>query len=365
MDLVTLNSDYQPEKLVENYDSLIWTERFNGVGEFQITTGDVERFMNLLPEGQVVSLRETNVPMIVETHKIERKKNSPTVLTIMGREFTSILDRRVSLKNLAGGSEEWTVVAKIPSDAAYYAIVTICVEGVLNPLDIFPTNKVVFATPDDYLTTPGPIRQFTISRGNLLSTVQTFLQTEDKEDPTTDPPTPKLEPHGIRAVRPNISGSAVTIQIYTGIDRTQEVYFDGTRDLLGDGTYLFSKVGSATTAYVLSGWNSHVINAKNEELSGFDRRVILVDGTTSGVTEEDALIQHGKSSLTEAKQIAIFDGSINQDLTLYVFGVDYGLGDIVKLVGDYGLSEKARVTEYIRSEDATGVKAYPTLETIL
>lgn len=365
MDLVTLNSDYQPEKLVENYDSLIWTERFNGVGEFQITTGDVERFMNLLPEGQVVSLRETNVPMIVETHKIERKKNSPTVLTIIGREFTSILDRRVSLKNLLGGSGDWTVVAKIPSDVAYYAIVKVCVEGVLSPMDIFPTNKVVFVAPPDYLASTGPNRQFTISRENLLSTVTSLLQTEDKADPTTVPPTPKLEPHGIRAVRPNQNGSAIAVEIYTGSDKSNFVYFDGTRDLLDDGAYLFSKVGSATTAYVLGASGSNVINAENTPKTGFDRRVILVDGTTSGITETSALIQHGKMSLSEAKPTAIFDGSLNQDLTPYVFGVDYCLGDIVKLVGDYGLSEKARVTEYIRSEDATGIKAYPSLETIL
>jgi len=77
-----------------------------------------------------------------------------------------------------------------------------------------------------------------------------------------------------------------------------------------------------------------------------------------------ALQAQGELSLAEAKETAMFDGSINQDLSSYRYGVDYELGDIVKLVGDYGLEEKARVTEYIRSEDKTGKKAFPTLVTV-
>ena len=142
MDLVTLNENFQPSRLVENYSSLIWTERFNTVGDFQITTGDVKRFMNLLPEGTVVSLRESNVPMIVETHQIDRKKNQPQVLTIKGRSFESILSYRVAVSSIAASVADWAVVAKIPSDVAYFIINKICVEGILDAKDIFPSTKL-------------------------------------------------------------------------------------------------------------------------------------------------------------------------------------------------------------------------------
>lgn len=364
MELITLNSQFQDLKLIENYDSLIWSERFNTMSDFQLQTGDTDRFMDILPEGTVVSLRESTVPMIVETHQIDRKKNQPEVLTIKGRSFESILDRRASIKALIGGSADWAVIAKIPSDVAYYAINQICVVGVASVNDIFPSSIVQFLTPADYLTTTGPNRSYSIPRGNLLATVLQLLQTESKADPATTPATPEVVPHGIQSIRPNASGTAIGVKIYTGTDRSDKVYFDGTRDLLDDGSYLFSKVGSATTAYVIGATTAVALEKGVAAPSGMDRRVILVDGASSGVANEASLIESGKTSLTEAKETAMFDGSINQELSPYVYGVDYFLGDTVKMVGDYGLDEKARVTEYIRSEDKTGSKSYPTLVTI-
>lgn len=364
MDLMTLNSSNQPAKMVEQYDSLIWTERFNTMGDFQIQTGDVDRFMALLPEGTVVSLRESNVPMIVETHLIERKKNTPTKLTIKGRAFESILDRRISIQAVQGGSVDWNVVAKIPSDVAYYIMKYICVDGLVDANDIFPGAMVQFTAPADYLTGTGPNRSFSVPRGNLLAAVLTYLQTEAVADPSTTPATPAVVQHGIRSVRPNSAGTANAIQIYTGTDRSGTVYFDGTRDLLDDGSYLFSKVGSANTAYILGDSAAVTLNGTGAAVSGMNRRVTLVDGSTSGVSDQASLTEHGKMSLADAKETAAFDGSINQDLSPYTYGVDYFLGDLVKLVGDYGMSSKARVTEYIRAEDSNGVKAYPTLTAV-
>lgn len=68
--------------------------------------------------------------------------------------------------------------------------------------------------------------------------------------------------------------------------------------------------------------------------------------------------------MADAHPTAAFYGAINEDLSPYIYGVDYYLGDIVKLVGDYGLSTKARVTEYTRSYGPAGYKSFPTLEAI-
>lgn len=364
MELVTLNSDMQPERLIEGYDSLIWTERFNTVGDFQITAGDISRIMTALPEGTFVSLRESNIVMQVETHLIERKKRQPEILTLKGRACESILDRRVALSALSGGVSDWAVNVKTPSDAAYFIINKICVEGILDPADIFPSSVVEFITPDDYLTSTGPTRQFSIQKGKLLAAVLTLLQAEAREDLTTTPDTPAVVQHGIRAVRPNALGTAIGIEIYTGVDRRETVYFDASRDLLDDGSYLFSKVGSATTAYILAAGTAAILDRDIAERTGLDRRVTLVDATTSGISDLAALQAHGELSLAEAREVAMFDGSINQHINPYVYGVDYGLGDIVRLAGDYGLESFARVTEYIRTEDKTGYKAYPTLTTV-
>jgi hypothetical protein len=360
MDLMTLNSDQQAYKMVERYDSLIWTERYR-LGDFQITTGDVSRFMTLLPEGSLVTLRESTVPMIVERHLIERKKNAPVKLTIKGRDFCSILDRRISVIDIPG-SGEWDVTTYTPQDVAFFLIDEICTGG-FDPLDAFPSDLVTFHFAD-YETSTGPLRSFTIPRGNLLTAVLNFLQAEAKADTSTTPDTPEVVQHGIRAVRPSVGNTDIQMQIYKGVDRSDTVYFDARRQQLDDGSYLFSKEGSATTAFCIGESDTTTIEKSASPPSGMDRRVILVDGSNSNLTQ-DQLIENGKLSLADARETAMFDGSINPDINPYVYGVDYGLGDLVKLVGDYGLeAPKARVTEYIRSVDATGEKAYPTLATL-
>lgn len=366
MDLLTLDANNQPAKLIENYDSLIWAERYNSIDDFQIETGLVDEFLTLLPEGTILTLRESNVPMIVETHLIERKKNTPQKLTIKGRGYDSILDRRVSIQSVSAltGTNGWNVNAKTPSDVAHFIIVEICVNGIISAADIFPAAKVQFPTPADYLTSSGPTKAFTVHRGQLLETVIELLQAEAGLDTTTDPDTPAVVPHGIRAVRPNSAGTAIAIEIYTGTDKSASVYFDATRDMLDDGVYLFSKVGDANTAYGVIGANAATMFEGAVEPTGLNRKAILVDESTSTIADVTILRNEMSLALTAAHETAIFDGSLNQDLSPYVFGVDYQLGDIVKLVGDYGLTSNARVTEYIRSEDASGVKSYPTLSAI-
>lgn len=367
MDLMTLNDNNQPEKLVENWDSLIWTERFNTVGDFQIQAGNVQQFMTLLPEGKRVTLRESDIAMVVETHQIERKKNMPQKLIITGRAFESILDRRVSIQSVGSltGSTNWTVNVKTPSDLAHYIIVKICVDGIIDPQDIFPGAMVQFITPTDYLTSTGPTKPFDVPRGSLLSTVVGLLQTEAPLDISTTPDTPAIVPHGIRAIRPSGTGTAIGVQFYVGTDRSATVYFDATRDLLDDGTYLFSKVGSANVAYGVGPSMAATMFEGASEPSGLDRRVMLVDASQSGSSDVEVLQHNMSQSLSEARETAMFDGSVNQDLSPYIYGVDYDLGDLVQVKGDYGLYEKARVTEYIRSQDATGSKHYPTLNTIV
>lgn len=370
MDLMILDdTTNQATTLLENYDSLIWSERFNTVGDFELKAGDISGFMAALPEGKRVTIRESNIAMVVETHHIERKKNQPESVTIKGRSFESILDRRVVVKNastgnLQAGAEDLLVTAYIPSDVAWYIIDQICVQGYLDANDIFPSSIVVFPQPSDYLTNTGPSRSFNVPKGNLLDKVLELIQTSAKADATTVPATPVLNPKGIRAVRPAQGSTAISIQFYSGTDRTSTILFDATRNLLDDGSYLFSKVLSANTAYILGPATTAKLNKTAVAASGLARRVILVDATASGVVNAGTLQKQGEQSLSEAPEIAVFDGSINAEISPYKFGVDYFLGDTVRLVGDYGLVQNAIVTEYIRSEDNTGTKGYPTLATI-
>jgi hypothetical protein len=45
----------------------------------------------------------------------------------------------------------------------------------------------------------------------------------------------------------------------------------------------------------------------------------------------------------------------------FQYNVDYTLGDIIEVQGNSGVVQTSRVTEYIRAQDNSGEKAFPTV----
>ena len=111
MELMTLKSNFQPRKLVDSYDSLIWTERYSVPGDFQIVMSDVAKAIQMMPLESCVALRESSVPMIVEAHKIEKQKGNPAKITITGRSYETVLERRVSVSDTFVSKSNWTITA--------------------------------------------------------------------------------------------------------------------------------------------------------------------------------------------------------------------------------------------------------------
>lgn len=400
MELMTLDGDYQPSNLVERYNSLIWTERYSTPGDFQLVTTDIERMIKLLPLESLVTLRESTVPMVVEAHKIQKSpknSNSPQVL-ITGRSFETVLERRATLLiNLnddgsLGTFRPWNEAANSTSSAAYYAIRRIIGDSVdrryeliargditeeqINEPDLIafqlqPQSPWISASdglpmvdlplPADFknvqFSDANPDKQlFQIKFGNLYTVAMELIHANH---------------HGLKAVRPDVNDPAkIAIEIYNGADLTtgpnsKRVVFDARFDQFDDATYLLSKAGSTNWAYVVSKTGtSEIEKTQAPEPTGLDRRVLLVDITgEEGVDTPEARRTRALMELYKNNATALFDGKIAEQVAAG-FNRKYFLGDIIRLDGEYGLSEYVRVAEFIRSEDNTGSKAYPTFETI-
>lgn len=108
MDVLPLDkSTYYPTMLFEDYSSLIWTERFNTSGEFQLTSSNIQKTIETFPLGSLVSLRDTTEVMMVETHSIEPNNSDGTPqITISGRSLDSFLENRILLPIVYGESWE-------------------------------------------------------------------------------------------------------------------------------------------------------------------------------------------------------------------------------------------------------------------
>ena len=369
MELLTLDDNYQAADLIEGYSSLLWTERYSTTGDFQLVTTDVERMLQRLPLETPVAIRESTVPMIVEAHKIKKKANSAAELTVIGRSFESVLERRAVALTYTppnGPKDLWIEQRENPSDAAYWAIrKTIgdvarppiyggpytlgATTPALSPNDALPMLDTVL--PKDYDYEIVPSSEWEIKFGNLYRTVMDLLA---------------INHHGLKAYRPESGSNQIGLEIYNGADLTDTVVFDAKFDQFTEANYLLSKAGSNNMAYVFSlSANSQINKNTGSEPTGLDRRVLYLDiADESGTDNVQTRETRGLVELYNNNVTALFDGQIGEQVA-GGFNRDYFLGDIVKLDGEYGLSENVRVAEFIRSDDSTGSKAYPTFEVVV
>lgn len=90
------------------------------------------------------------------------------------------------------------------------------------------------------------------------------------------------------------------------------------------------------------------------------------DGKEKTIPQEDyekRLDNEGKGVLIEKEYVEEFTGEVIPDIS-WQYGTkdtdDYYLGDIVTVRNRYGMAAYCRITEYLRSEDASGITRIPT-----
>lgn len=422
MEVWRLNKDnFIPDLYIEGgehgYTSMIWTERYNTDGEFELKTPLVDWTKNNLPEGSLITHRETNETMMVETHSIGRDSDGAAELTVTGRALTAF----TNFRHLEGPyPKKKYKMSKLYSTK----------EAAL----ILLWNSLVNPTTHD-VTRAGPWER------DILDTVPDSVVT----DSTTKSRTPKkrwltggqMGPQlnallvqgniGFRTIRPN-TGPARRVSVstddkggitytndsyipnlrwdlYDGVDRryvtgnSTEVIFSYAAGHVDEPSYLWSISNYMTMAFVISGagvrqyWRDR---ASEKTLGGLDRRVVWVDGGTIDLADipsaddqkdnetdaefrarvravkaqntadkeefKDNLDDMGEQNLDKTDKTHIMDGKISPDCP-YEYGPDkhYYLGDTVSLLGEYGFNQPMRVAEYVRTDDAEGDRGYPGL----
>lgn len=342
--------------VIDQYESLIWTERFVEFGDFQIDIESTQATRKLLTPSTMLAMSDSYRVMMVETVEDDVTDDGLTMLTVKGRSIEAILLDRVAKNSTEDltTSPKWTLTGP-PAEVARKIFHDICVLGILDPADVIPF----------------------IHEGSIMPT--------DTVAEPVDPITVELEPTtvydaiydicnvwslGFRMLR-NFDASELWFDIYTGSDRTSAqstlpaVIFTPELDNLQNTKELTTIDKAKNVAYVYSpvGFLKVYPVGVEEDVSGFDRHVLVVNA--SDVNEETpditaALLQKGMEELAKNRVSQSLDGEIAQNSD-YKYGVHYNLGDIVEMRNADGVTNNMRVTEQIFVSDKDGDRAYPTL----
>jgi len=368
MDLFSLTNTFQRDTVIDEYGSLIWTERYSKAGDLQLVVEDTPTNRARLAEGSFLGLLGSDEPMIVETLSAESG-----TLTVKAETLETFFNQREIWISTDPSVDTWKLRAS-PGSILGSIVQEMVVSGSIlsnNALGIGGNLNQIPNLSVGAVDTTDPVVSIAIPIGPMYDAMLPIAETY------------KL---GMRVYldHSDAFGYSLVFTVYHGVDRTSDqfdngrVQFSSAQDSMSDIKELRSLKGYKTVAYVFppdwapAGTGPVVQYAPGADpaATGFDRRVLVTratdissDQVVTGVTLADLMTQKAKDALANNNFTKIVDGEVVPQ-PQYKYGTDYKLGDLIELVGQDGVTQKAMITEYIRSKDATGERAYPTVSVV-
>jgi len=349
---------YLPKKSLEKFDSFIWTERYQDPGDFKVTIYDDISAVNILPLESLVSHTDTFVVMMVENIEVIREKTGRLKVEISGRSAETFLECRATAgcdQALYDGSGDAIVetLTDTPENAIIYLIrsktgVTATPSQVQIPNT---TSHVNVRVPDSSFT-------HVFERGSIYERVSDLM---------------KISDCGLRLIRPNGALTSLDFQVHDGLDQTGTVIFKATSGDLDEAHYFWSVQDWRQYVTISShdasrSYKHRDLTAAGTTLSGFDRRVMYVEaddleGPFSSPTLTDAVATRAQTELDAHQKVGLLQAKVSPKAKPK-FKINYDVGDLVKVFGEFSDSQVMRVTEHILTVDKTGSNGYPSLRAI-
>ena len=104
MDLLVLDKNLRVVAIVDNYSSIIWTDRYQEAGDFELYQPMERSVLDYIKTDYYLWRKDSEHVMIIEKILIESDSEEGDYITVTGRSLESILDRRVvwGLRSLGG-----------------------------------------------------------------------------------------------------------------------------------------------------------------------------------------------------------------------------------------------------------------------
>lgn len=370
MEPFTLDRNFQKQSIVDNFESLIWTERYYGDSEIELVVPATQEMYQKLPLGTFIGLEESDEIMSLENLSIKDGN-----IKFTGISLLSWMNNRFVRASAAHEDRYWYIEGT-PGYLLWQILFYMCVGTspyLTGAISTGIANPQRFAIPGlglrDYDNTGDSVK-VGVPYGPVYNAMQELATTYEVGMQIlldrTDPSYP------------------LQFRAYRGLDRTSNqtlnsgVRFSPEMDSFSDISEVQSKKDYKTNVYAFAPSNPEglattpgVSEETDPSYTGFDIRAELVfadDITTDQVGGSSAnlvsiLNSRAMDDRTNKKFVKAVDGEIVPD-NQFKYGVHYNMGDVIEVQGNTGVVQDARVTEYIRSQDAEGEKAYPTVSMI-
>lgn len=379
MEIFILDNKFKSLYNLDVFESLIWTERYRGYGDFEFYTPVNQAILQIVStiQEKMVSnldcyawLKESGTVMVIEELEIKTDVETGNHLIMSGRGLESLLERRIIWEQTILNGKLQNEVKRLITDA------------IIDP-KIFNrkvSNFVFLVSDNEYIKSLFIKAQYT--GDNLYEVILSICEAYDLGFDVY---------LGLN--------NEIIFSLTRGEDRSydqeknQYVIFSPNYENIANSDYLESSKTLKNVALVAGeGEGTDRITKIVGSGEGLSRRELYVDARD--IQQEDAgggysettnssggttvyietnnpptedyyalLQQRGVEKLAENKYTKTFTGEV-EALKTFVYGKDFFKGDIVQVVNEYGMESKVRVSEFVRTQDTDGYKTYPTFEVV-
>ena len=359
MELYVLDQNFEKIYVLDTFESLIWVDKMYEPGTFELYTPVSSDILLYLRPGNYLMNNDSDRLMIIEDFTIDSDVETGNHVKIIGRDLTSILDRRIIWKTIEFKSEDKKGV-KIQE-----IIKELITKNIISPTtatggNARKINNFLFKelTGDTELDKMKMTIQYNIG-DNLLAIIQDICQTK------------KI---GFKITLD--ANYNFVFELFRGVDRSYMqstlpcVAFKPSYGNIIESTYLEENSTHKNVALVAGEGEgeerkTRVVGAMSIA-AGIFRKETFIDGSDissddleSGKSYVQALDERGKKELKNLKINKKFEGKCDTT-RLYVYGRDFFIGDIVQVANEYGIEDSCYITEFTWSYNDNGNDAYPT-----
>ena len=351
MELYILNTELESIFVLDSYKSIIWTDRYYAYGDFEIYTSASASILQQVKKGYYLWNRDSEHVMIVEGVEIQSNPEYGDNIVITGRSLESILTRRIVWKTTNINGNLQNGIEKLLRDA------------IINPSDAGrKIENFVFIPSTDPSITSLTLKKQVGMGDNLYETIVDVCKSKNI---------------GFKVIL--FDDRKFAFSLYAGSDRSYDqlanpfVVFSPKFENIINSNYLDSDKRLKTITLVAGEGEDEARITRSVSIyggagTGLNRREMYTDvrylrknngDTVLSDAEYDAqLEQKGKEDLAKNVTVKTFEGEADT-ATMFVYGKDFFMGDVVQVANEYGAEARSRVTEFIMSQDINGTKAYP------
>lgn len=367
-------------KIINGFTSKMWIERYNSAGEFKLVGPISAGVREALPIGSFVSHVDSKDIMIVENHEINDSAGKESMVTISGRGFETFFENKITGSDYTVTGDPFPIYSldqnytwiqaslllkRWTSDPYIDPIYVMLGLPVLT--DNVPYVSVSYETPSGF-TGDQIVRNYP-SFNTVYKDIMDLLA---------------IDGFGIKVLRPSIlnptsiASGNLGIIIHRGVDRSNKIVFSYDSNEITTADYLWSNKNFKNSILVRTTWADTIVSNEPDALAyrGINRRMEYIEAKwidqslthdqyiagTMPTTIRNIVNVYGKQVLASQNNTVLAKVEVAKgNATTGIYRVDFDVGDIIMVSGDYNESSNMRISEYVETEDSTGASGYPTL----